>query len=143
LRIVDFKKLRASKAKPNPVPPREIFHSLSKPAGINDLYASQAEVLDIWHGRRHDRDIVVKLHTGGGKTLVALLMALRRDELCWSRSSAISRTMCACGATIKMRIRIASSVDVPRRGCHCLARMFPVISSECSQKIQLVDPLGR
>jgi hypothetical protein len=42
-----------------------------------------------------------------------------------------------------MTARIASSVDVPRRGCHCLARMFPVISSECSQKIQLVDPLGR
>jgi replicative superfamily II helicase len=74
--MVDFKKLRASKAKPNPVPPREIFHSLPKPAGINDLYASQAEVLDAWHlWRRSDRDVVVKLHTGGGKTLVALLMA--------------------------------------------------------------------
>jgi replicative superfamily II helicase len=74
--MVDFKKLRASKAKPNPVPPREIFHSLPKPAGINDLYASQAEVLDAWHlWRRLDRDVVVKLHTGGGKTLVALLMA--------------------------------------------------------------------
>jgi replicative superfamily II helicase len=73
--MVDFKKLRASKAKPNPVPPREIFHSLPKPEGINDLYASQAEVLDTWHGRRTDRDVVVKLHTGGGKTLVALLMA--------------------------------------------------------------------
>jgi replicative superfamily II helicase len=32
-------------------------------------------VLDTWHGRRHDKDVVVKLHTGGGKTLVALLMA--------------------------------------------------------------------
>jgi replicative superfamily II helicase len=73
--MVDFKKLRASKAKPSPVSPREIFHSLPKPVGINDLYASQAEVLDIWHGRRKDRDVVVKLHTGGGKTLVALLMA--------------------------------------------------------------------
>ena len=49
----------------------------------------------------------------------------------------------SCGATIWMGTRIASSVDVPRRGCHCLARMFPVISSECSRKIQLVDPLGR
>ena len=73
--MVDFKKLRASKAKPSPVPPREIFHSLPKPIGINDLYASQAEVLDLWHARRTDRDVVVKLHTGGGKTLVALLMA--------------------------------------------------------------------
>lgn len=73
--MVDFKKLRAGKTKPNPVNPREIFHSLPKPVGINDLYASQAEVLDAWHGRRTDKDVVVKLHTGGGKTLVALLMA--------------------------------------------------------------------
>jgi replicative superfamily II helicase len=32
-------------------------------------------VLDAWFARRTDRDVVVKLHTGGGKTLVALLMA--------------------------------------------------------------------
>src|ERR1700685_421559 len=38
------------------------------------------------------------------------------------------RQFAQCGATIRMGIRIASSVDVPRRGCHCLARMFPVIS---------------
>jgi replicative superfamily II helicase len=73
--LVDFKKLRAVKAKPKPIHPREIFHSLPKPVGINDLYASQAEVLDAWHNRRDHKDAVVKLHTGGGKTLVALLMA--------------------------------------------------------------------
>lgn len=67
--MVDFKKLRAGKAKPSPINLR------GKLVGINDLYASQAEVLDTWHGRRHDKDVVVKLHTGGGKTLVALLMA--------------------------------------------------------------------
>jgi hypothetical protein len=54
----------------------------------------------------------------------------------------LCRQSSMCSATIWMGTRIASSVDVPRRGCHCLARMFPVISSECSQKIQLVDPLG-
>jgi replicative superfamily II helicase len=32
-------------------------------------------VLDNWFARRTDKDVVVKLHTGGGKTLVALLMA--------------------------------------------------------------------
>ena len=73
--MVDFKKLREGKAKPRPVNPRDIFNSLPKPPGINDLYASQAEVLDSWFARRTDKDIVVKLHTGGGKTLVALLMA--------------------------------------------------------------------
>lgn len=73
--MVDFKKLAASKSKPKPINPREIFNSLPKPPGINDLYASQAEVLDAWFPRRTDRDVVIKLHTGGGKTLVALLMA--------------------------------------------------------------------
>jgi replicative superfamily II helicase len=67
--------LRESKSKPKPIHPREIFNSLPKPPGINDLYASQAEVLDAWFARRTDRDVVAKLHTGGGKTLVALLMA--------------------------------------------------------------------
>ena len=73
--MVDFKKLRESKSKRKPISPREIFNSLPKPPGINELYASQAEVLDSWFGRRTDRDVVIKLHTGGGKTLVALLMA--------------------------------------------------------------------
>ena len=73
--MIDFKKLAAIKGKPKPINPREIFNSLPKPPGINDLYASQAEVLDAWFARRTDRDVVVKLHTGGGKTLVALLMA--------------------------------------------------------------------
>jgi len=73
--MVDFKKLREAKAKPKPNNPRDIFNALPKPPGINDLYASQAEVLDAWYLRREEKDVVVKLHTGGGKTLVALLMA--------------------------------------------------------------------
>ena len=73
--MVDFGKLRKAKAKPKLINPREIFNALPKPSGINDLYASQAEVLDTWFGRRTDKDVVIKLHTGGGKTLVALLIA--------------------------------------------------------------------
>lgn len=73
--MVDFKKLREAKAKPKPNNPRDIFNALPKPPGINDLYASQAEVLEAWYPRREEKDVVVKLHTGGGKTLVALLMA--------------------------------------------------------------------
>src|ERR1700719_3603007 len=73
--MVDFKKLQEKKGKPKPFNPRDIFNALPKPLGINALYASQAEVLDAWFARRTDRDVVVKLHTGGGKTLVALLMA--------------------------------------------------------------------
>ena len=73
--MVDFRKLREAKAKPKPLHPRDVFNALPKPPGINDLYASQAEVLDGWFGRRAEKDLVVKLHTGGGKTLVGLLIA--------------------------------------------------------------------
>ena len=73
--MVDFKRLRKSKPQGSAANPREIFNGLPKPPGINDLYASQAEVLEAWFRRRDDQDIVIKLHTGGGKTLVALLIA--------------------------------------------------------------------
>lgn len=73
--MVDFNKLRTSGKKPKPIEPLEIFRRLPKPPGINDLYTSQAEVLKKWFDRRSERDVVVKLHTGGGKTLVGLLMA--------------------------------------------------------------------
>ena len=74
--MVDFKKLRESKIQPTVIEPVEIFRRLPKPIGINDLYVSQAQVLEEWYERRNrDRDIVIKLNTGGGKTLVGLLIA--------------------------------------------------------------------
>ena len=72
--MADFNKLRAKKAGSTAIDPVEIFRRLPKPAGINDLYTSQAEVLAAWFGRREERDLVLKLHTGGGKTLVGLLI---------------------------------------------------------------------
>lgn len=74
LAVVDFDEMRRAKAKAPPTSPREIFTRLPKPAGLNDLYASQAEVLDGWYKRRAEKDLVLKLPTGGGKTLVGLLI---------------------------------------------------------------------
>ena len=73
--MVDFRKLRSSKAKVSVINPVEIFRRLPKPPGITDLYTSQAHVLEEWHQRRKEQDLVIKLHTGGGKTLVGLLIA--------------------------------------------------------------------
>ena len=72
--MVDFKKLRAEAAKQKPIDPLEIFRRQPKPPEINDLYTSQADVLSEWNKRRGERDIAIKLHTGGGKTLVGLLI---------------------------------------------------------------------
>lgn len=73
--MVDFKKLRESRPQSTVVEPTEIFRRLPKPPGINDLYTSQDQVLKAWFTRRDERDLVIKLHTGGGKTLVGLLIA--------------------------------------------------------------------
>lgn len=49
--MVDFDKLRTKKKKAKAIEPSEIFRRLPKPPGINDLYTSQAEVLQTWFER--------------------------------------------------------------------------------------------
>jgi replicative superfamily II helicase len=73
--MVDFKKLRASKLQPTITEPIKIFRRLPKLLGINDLYTSQAQVLEEWYKRRNERELVINLHTGGGKTLIGFLIA--------------------------------------------------------------------
>lgn len=73
--MVDFNKLRQQRSQPKPISPTDIFLRLPKPPGIDDLWSSQAEALKEWFERRNERDIVIKLNTGGGKTLVGLLVA--------------------------------------------------------------------
>ena len=43
----------------------------------------QGEMLKAWHARRKDRDIIMKMNTGSGKTLVGLLMlqSLLHEEI--------------------------------------------------------------
>ena len=67
---IDFNKLRDAKKQPPVIDPVEIFRRLPKKAEIKDLYGSQTEVLNAWFADRANPDHVVKLHTGGGKTLV-------------------------------------------------------------------------
>ena len=73
--MVDFKKLRRERAKPKVIEPEAIFRRLPRPPGIKDIYVSQKEVLDGWFARREKKDLVIKLNTGGGKTLIGLLVA--------------------------------------------------------------------
>ncbi|MCA0964856.1 DEAD/DEAH box helicase [Salipiger bermudensis] len=54
--------------------PREIFALLDKDARFEFLRDVQADILDGWYQKRDQRDDVVKLDTGGGKTTSGLLM---------------------------------------------------------------------
>lgn len=74
--MVDFKKMAASQNPTLRIKPDEIFDRLPKPQSFDDLHSSQAEVLDAWFANRKTKDTVIKLNTGGGKTLIGLLIAL-------------------------------------------------------------------
>lgn len=56
--------------------PRALFNALpDKAAGLDYLRGPQDQVLHEWNKRRSERDLVIKMNTGGGKTLVGLLVA--------------------------------------------------------------------
>lgn len=79
--MVDFQRLRRRSTRDPITDPIEIFQTLPKPEHINDLWDTQAAALRDWHRRRSQRDLVIKLNTGSGKTLVGLLIgeSVRRE----------------------------------------------------------------
>lgn len=56
------------------IEPRDIFAALGNRPWPR-LRVEQDQVLKAWHRRRTERDIVIKQNTGGGKTVVGLLVA--------------------------------------------------------------------
>lgn len=73
--MVDFAALRKGEKKSAPVAPRTLYGLLpNKELGRGNLWDAQAQVLSEWHKRRSERDTVIKLNTGGGKTSVGLVL---------------------------------------------------------------------
>lgn len=58
-----------------PADPLEIFNKLTLRGSIENIWEPQAEALKKWHKARGDPDVVIRMNTGGGKTLVGLLVA--------------------------------------------------------------------
>jgi replicative superfamily II helicase len=73
--MVDFKKRLAKAAVEKPMAPAEIYGRLDRASDKGPLRPAQVAVLQQWHpSRRTERDLILKLHTGQGKTLIGLLM---------------------------------------------------------------------
>ena len=72
--MVDFGAMLASAGQPDPIEPRELHGQLNKAHGYGKLWDVQGQVLSRWHERRDERDLVIKVNTGGGKTVVGLLI---------------------------------------------------------------------
>lgn len=68
------KKLKKEENRNLSINPIEIFQGLFHKEGYSYLRGIQEEVLNLWHDKREQRDILCKMNTGSGKTLVSLLM---------------------------------------------------------------------
>jgi len=77
--MVDFTKKLASKKVSKVSDPIELYKVLDRASDKGPLRPSQDAILREWNATgRGQRDVIVKLHTGQGKTLVGLLMLQAR-----------------------------------------------------------------
>lgn len=77
--MIDFSKKIPGASRSKQVNPIDLYDDLDRQATAGPLRPTQAAVLDEWFKNRfEDRDVIVKLHTGEGKTLIGLLMLQSR-----------------------------------------------------------------
>lgn len=77
--MVDFKKKLGGKVVEKPTDPIKLYATLDREADKGPLRPAQEAVLKGWLKRQEtSRDVIVKLHTGQGKTLIGLLMLQSR-----------------------------------------------------------------
>jgi len=73
--MVDFSKRLKGKPVPKKIHPIEIYDSLDRRIETGPLRPSQVAILNDWYSQRKiDRNVIIKLHTGEGKTLIGLLI---------------------------------------------------------------------
>ncbi|MDA2912935.1 DEAD/DEAH box helicase [Acidobacteriia bacterium AH_259_A11_L15] len=70
---IDLGRLTSKTLEKRPVNPLEIWNQLDRAVGKEYFRPIQEKVLDLWFARRETEDIIIKMNTGTGKTLVGLL----------------------------------------------------------------------
>lgn len=77
--MIDFKKKIKQKSVKQSDSPIDIYLGLDRTNLAGPLRSSQEKVLKEWYEKRSsDRDVVIKLHTGEGKTLIGLLILMTK-----------------------------------------------------------------
>ncbi|MGH8791033.1 MAG: helicase, partial [Stackebrandtia sp.] len=72
---LDFNRLAKGSAAESATEPRRIFSALpTKASKYRYPRDVQTDVWERWHERRTERDLVIKMNTGGGKTAVGLVV---------------------------------------------------------------------
>lgn len=73
--MIDFTKLGKATGIQKQIDPVTLYNTLDRATDKGPLRPAQEAILSEWHGNhRNKRDLILKLHTGQGKTLVGLLI---------------------------------------------------------------------
>ncbi len=107
--MVDFNRLVTEEALPLPIDPTEVFRTLKRSAPYEYLRDVQDEVLRAWHERRRERDSVVKMNTGSGKTLVGLLM----QQSLLNEGIGPALYLCPTRQLVQQVVKQASEISIP------------------------------
>jgi replicative superfamily II helicase len=73
--MVDFKKKLGKSTIEKKINPIDIYNALDRKSEAGDLRPAQSYILSEWFNKRESqKDVIIKLHTGEGKTLIGLLI---------------------------------------------------------------------
>lgn len=107
--MVEFEKYLASDELQKETDPIKIFDDLNKETGKEELWTDQKSILAEWYTKNQDkRDLIVKLPTGRGKTLIGLLILqslLNNDE-------GPALYLCPNNYLVNQTIRLAESFGI-------------------------------
>jgi len=77
--MVDFKKKLGRTQIEKKTDPQEIYNSLDRRSITGPLRPAQSKILSDWYfANQEKKDLIIKLHTGEGKTLIGLLILLSK-----------------------------------------------------------------
>lgn len=77
--MIDFTKKMKQKSVKKSDNPIDIYASLDRTSSAGPLRSSQEMVLNEWYQQKiDDKDVIIKLHTGEGKTLIGLLVLMTK-----------------------------------------------------------------
>lgn len=77
--MIDFSKRLQQQQGGKPTEPLKLYETLDRTHDKGPLRPAQAVILEEWYAnRKDDKDLIIKLHTGQGKTLIGLLMLKSR-----------------------------------------------------------------
>lgn len=77
--MVDFSKILEKTENEIKKDPIEIYEGLDRKSTTGPLRPTQEKILKEWYKeRKNDKDLIIKLHTGEGKTLVGLLILMSK-----------------------------------------------------------------